>query len=102
MPGADCNPYLAYAAALAAGIDGIRNKTEPPAPFQGDVYQAETLPRVPHTLREAARLFASSDFVRETFGHDVQEHYAHFFHEEATAYDNAVTDWERHRYFERI
>ena len=102
MPGADCNPYLAYAAALAAGIDGIRNKTEPPAPFQGDVYQAESLPRVPHTLREAAHLFESSDFVRETFGPGVHEHYAHFFHQEATAYDNAVTDWERQRYFERI
>ena len=102
MPGADCNPHLAYAAALAAGIDGIRNKTEPPAPFQGDVYQAESLPRVPHTLREAAHLFESSDFVRETFGPGVHEHYAHFFHQEATAYDNAVTDWERQRYFERI
>jgi glutamine synthetase len=102
MPGADCNPYLAYAAALAAGIDGIRNKTEPPAPFQGDVYQAETLPRVPHTLREAADLFADSDFVRQAFGADVREHYAHFFNTEATAYDNAVTDWERRRYYERI
>jgi glutamine synthetase len=102
IPGADCNPYLAYAGALAAGLDGIRNKTEPPAVFQGDVYQAKKLPRVPSTLREAQRLFAESDFAKQAFGPDVHEHYAHFFDEEATAYENAVTDWERWRYFERI
>jgi glutamine synthetase len=102
MPGADCNPYLAYAAVLAAGLDGIANKTEPPAMFTGDVYAAADLPRVPHTLREAATLFTKSDFAREAFGADVHEHYSHFFDVEATQYDNAVTDWERQRYFERI
>lgn len=102
IPGADCNPYLAYAAALAAGLDGIDRKTEPPAAFQGDVYQAAGLPRVPATLRDATDAFASSDFVRESFGADVQAHYAHFYREEQSAYDRAVTDWERWRYFERI
>ena len=102
MPGADCNPYLAYAAVLAAGLDGIANKTEPPAMFTGDVYAAADLPRVPHTLREASTLFTKSDFAREAFGADVHEHYSHFFDVEATQYDNAVTDWERRRYFERI
>ncbi len=102
VPGADVNPYLAYAAALAAGLDGIRNKTEPPDAFAGDVYQAAGLPRVPHTLREAQRLFAASEFAREAFGADVHAHYTHFYDQEATAYDNAVTDWERWRYFERI
>ncbi len=102
IPGADANPYLAYAAVLAAGLDGIARQLEPPAMFAGDVYQAADLPRVPHTLREAIGLFASSEFVRDAFGEHVQEHYAHFFDVEATAYDNAVTDWERWRYFERI
>src|SRR3990172_3846084 len=41
IPGADCNPYLAYAAVLAAGLDGIRSRIEPPAALQGDVYQAK-------------------------------------------------------------
>ena len=102
LPGADCNPYLVYAAVLASGLDGIANKTEPPAEFVGDVYQARDLPRVPATLREAATAFAKSDFARETFGAEVHEHYSHFFDVEATQYDNAVTDWERWRYFERI
>ena len=102
IPGADCNPYLAYAAVLAAGLDGIRRQTEPPPVFIGDVYEAAGLPRVPATLRDALALFESSDFVRESFGDDVREHYAHFFHDEQAAYDRAVTDWERWRYFERI
>jgi hypothetical protein len=101
IPGADCNPYLAYAAVLAAGLDGVRIKTVPPAVFLGDEYQAKELPRVPSTLREAQRIFAKSDFAKQAFGPDVHEHYAHFFDEEATAYENAVTDWERWRYFER-
>ena len=40
IPGADCNPYLAYAAAMASGLEGVRNKIEPPAMFEGDVYTA--------------------------------------------------------------
>ena len=102
LPGADCNPYLVYAAVLASGLDGIANKTEPPAEFVGDVYQAQDLPRVPSTLREAATAFARSVFARSAFGAEAHEHYAHFFDVEATQYDNAVTDWERWRYFERI
>jgi glutamine synthetase len=102
IPGADCNPYLVYAAALASGLDGIAKNMQPPAEFRGDMYQATELPHVPKTLAEATRLFEQSDFVRQTFGEDVVRHYAHFFHTEQTAYDRAVTDWERNRYFERI
>ncbi len=102
IPGADCNPYLAFAAALASGLDGIAKQIEPPPPFQGDVYAAKDLPRVPATLRDAAERFEASDFAREAFGADVVEHYAHFFRTEQAAFDRAVTDWERQRYFERI
>lgn len=102
IPGADCNPYLAYAAALASGLDGIASKIEPPEMFEGDVYAAQELPHVPRTLREALGNFAASDFTRRAFGADVVEHYAHFFRTEADQFDKAVTDWERARYFERI
>lgn len=102
IPGADCNPYLAFAAALASGLDGIANQIEPPAIFEGDVYQAQQLPRVPHTLGEATGLFANSKFANNVFGEDVVEHYAYFYRKEIEAFDNAVTDWERKRYFERI
>ena len=102
IPGADVNPYLAYAGALASGIDGIERATEPPEMFSGDVYAARDLPRVPSTLTSAIPAFADSDFVREAMGSDVQDHYAHFYSVEAAAYDAAVTDWERVRYFDRI
>lgn len=102
IPGADCNPYLAYAAVLASGLDGIANKIEPPDIFEGDVYAAQHLPRVPYTLKEATDLFANSDFAKRVFGEAVVKHYTHFFRSEQAAFDTAVTDWERQRYFERI
>ena len=102
VPGADCNPYLAYAAALASGLDGIRNKIEPPPIFDGDIYAARHLPPVPSTLEAATDNFAASPFARLAFGDDMVAHYSHFYRMEAESYRNAVTDWERKRYFERI
>jgi glutamine synthetase len=102
IPGADCNPYLAFAAAIASGLDGIENKIEAPKIFSGDVYQAQQIPRVAYTLREATREFAASSFARGAFGESAHEHYAHFYKNECDQYDVAVTDWERRRYFERI
>lgn len=102
IPGADINPYLAYAASLASGLDGIRNQIEPPPIFEGDVYSARDLPQVPRTLREAIRELEASAFARQAFGDEVVEHYLHFYKTEQIAYDRAVTDWERARYFEQI
>ncbi|MBL8857519.1 MAG: glutamine synthetase [Planctomycetes bacterium] len=102
IPGADCNPYLAHAAALASGLDGIANQIEPPPIFEGDIYAAKSLPHVPRSLREATELFAGSEFARQSFGADVVEHYTHFYRNEVESFDKAVTDWERQRYFERI
>ncbi len=102
IPGADCNPYLVYASALAAGLDGIENKIEPPEMFEGNAYDAAHVEHVPRTLVEATDRFAGCEFTRVAFGPDVVEHYAHFFRVEQAAFDSAVTDWERRRYFERI
>lgn len=102
IPGADCNPYLAFAASLACGLAGIREKISPPAIFDGNVYDAENLPTIPKTLTEATARFSKSNFVKKAFGKDVQAHYAHHFKMEQLAYEKAVTDWERRRYFERI
>jgi glutamine synthetase len=102
IPGADCNPYLVFAASLASGLDGIRRHIEPPECFTGDVYAARDLPRVPYALRDATDAFAASEFAKRAFGADVVEHYTHFFRSEEASYRVAVTDWERRRYFERI
>jgi glutamine synthetase len=102
IAGADANPYMALAASLASGLDGIANKIEPPECFVGDVYAAQNLQRVPYTLAQSVDVFEKSEFAKRAFGADVVEHYAHFYRTEVAAYDKAVTDWERKRYFERI
>ncbi len=102
IPGADCNPYLAFAASLACGLDGIKNKIEPPKIFEGDVYAASDLPSVPQSLAEATHRFENSDFTKRVFGEAVVKHYSHHFKTEQNAYNKAVTDWERKRYFEQI
>ena len=102
IPGADCNPYLALAGLLAAGLDGIAERTEPPECFEGDVYAARDLPHVPRSLAEATDLFAASPFAKAAFGQQVVDHYTHHFRTEWEAYSRAVSDWERRRYFERI
>jgi glutamine synthetase len=99
--GADANPYLAFAVTLAAGLDGIEKKTEPPEAFRGDVYAAQDLPQVPHTLNESIDALNRSKWAREVLGKNVVEHYLHFFRTEQRKFDAAVTDWERKRYFEQ-
>lgn len=102
IPGADCNPYLVYAAAIASGLDGIARRIEPPAAFEGDAYAAGGAPHVPGSLREAVESLDRGEFARRAFGDEVVEHYVHFFRTEQQEFDRSVTDWERSRYFERI
>lgn len=102
IPGADVNPYLAYAAAIASGLDGIRNRIEPPAEFSGDVYAADDVATVPTNLGEALGRFTASADARRLLGDAVVEHYAHHLGQELAAANAAVTDWEMRRYFERI
>ena len=102
IPGADANPYLCYAALLAAGLDGIERKLDPGAAFAGDAYRSAELPRVPHTLADAIRELEASAFAREAFGDAVTDHLLHFARTELASFEAVVTDFERARYFERI
>lgn len=102
IPGADCNPYLAFAVALASGLDGIKNNIEPPEIFNGNLYSAQDVPQVPKNLTEAINIFENSSFINDCFGETVQKHYSHFYRTEQESFEKAVTDWERKRYFERI
>jgi glutamine synthetase len=104
VPGADANPYLAFAATLAAGIAGIQQRLELPEMFTGDAYEEgqRNTPRVPGALYEAIHMWEQSQLAREAFGERVVEHYLNAAREEQAAYDRAVTDWELDRYFERI
>jgi glutamine synthetase len=102
MPGADANPYLAFAAMLAAGMGGIVEQLDCGEIYEGNAYLDPNLPALPRTLRQAAELLNQSRFARTAFGDDVVDFYVHTARHEANAYDSAVTDWERIRYFERI
>ncbi len=105
VPGADANPYLAFAATIAAGIAGIQRQMPLPAMFTGDAYESDarsTVPKVPSALYEAIPAWEHSAIAREAFGDKVHAHYLNAAREEQAAYDRAVTCWERDRYFERI
>ncbi|MEP9372482.1 glutamine synthetase family protein [Mesorhizobium sp. KR1-2] len=99
--GADINPYLAFAALIAAGLAGIDEQLELPKPFVGDAYQAAELPEIPKTLRGAIETMEKSTMLREAFGEGVIEHYLHTARWEQMEYDRRITDWELHRGFER-
>jgi glutamine synthetase len=102
IPGADANPYLTYAALLAAGLDGVERELDPGPAFQGDVYAAEGLPHMPRSLVEAIDGLDRSVFAREALGDAVVDHYLHFARSELAACEVQVSDVERRRYFERI
>ena len=101
VPGGDVNPYLAVAAMVAAGLHGIDNELPLEAEHLGNAYVSDK-PRVPSTLRDAAEAFAGSKVAAAAFGDDVVEHYLNAARVEQTAFDAAVTDWERRRGFERL
>jgi glutamine synthetase len=102
-PGADMNPYLAAAAVLAAGLDGIERKRKLTAkPIHGTNQGAENIPRAPRTLIETTRIFRESKLARDWFGDDFVDHYAATREWEWRQWLDAITDWELKRYFEII
>jgi glutamine synthetase len=102
MPGADANPYLAFAAMIAAGLAGISEDLDSGNEYRGNAYQDQNLARLPASLRDATDLFERSQLARTAFSNSVVEFYAHHARLEVAAFGNAVTDWEKQRYFERI
>ncbi|HUF90793.1 MAG TPA: glutamine synthetase family protein [Candidatus Limnocylindria bacterium] len=102
IPGADANPYLAFAATVAAGLHGVSAKLKAPKLYDGNAYEDASLPQVPKTLREAIGELERSKVARAALGERVVSHYVHAAKLEQQAFDQAVTDWELIRNFERI
>jgi len=102
MPGADANPYLAFAAMIAAGMAGVREGLDCGDCYEGNAYMDKKLASLPKSLAEAADLLSKSRLARQSFGDAVVEFYVHTARCEGQAFNVAVTDWERVRYFERI
>jgi glutamine synthetase len=101
IPGADVNPYLAYAATIAAGLHGIEQGLDPGARFDGNAYAAPDLPHVPTSLAEAIESLAGSKVAADAFGADVHEHLLNTARQELAYFNRAVTDWERRRNFDQ-
>ncbi len=102
IPGADVNPYLALAAAIAGGLWGIEHELELEPAFTGNAYRAPDVPRIPSDLAEAIDAFSSSEVAAEAFGPEVHHHLLNTARQEWSASNRAVTDWELARNFERI
>ena len=99
--GADLNPYLAYAAQIAAGLAGIAEGLELEPEFRGDAYREAGLREIPKTLRAATAALDGSAMLRAAFGDEVVDHYLHAARWEQAECDRRVTDWEIARGFER-
>jgi len=100
IPGGDVNPYLAFAALIAAGLHGIERGLELPPPLEGNAYESDA-ERFPSTLRDAIAALEAGHIARAAFGDEVVEHYLNYGRTEQRLFDRVVTSWERERLFER-
>ena len=103
VSGSDINPYLALAASIGAGLWGIAQELPlEDAPVEGSAYMVEKAVRLPRTLQEATRGLSESKLAREILGEPFVDHYVRTREWEWRQFQDAVTDWERRRYFEVI
>ncbi len=101
IPGADANPYLAFAATIAAGLHGIEAGLTPGDPFQGNAYVATDIERVPWNIVEAIDEFERSTVAANAFGDDVHYHLLNTAKQEWNSFNRHVTDWEHKRNFDQ-
>ncbi len=103
IPGADTNPYLAMAAALASGLYGIENKLELKIPaIKGNGYKDKNNGSLSSNLFDATTLMKHSALSKELFGEAFVEHFTQTRFWECRQFAKSVTDWELKRYFEII
>ncbi|HKL16646.1 MAG TPA: glutamine synthetase family protein [Balneolaceae bacterium] len=103
VPGADANPYLAMAAALASGLYGIKNKLTLDVPeTTGNEYGNPESKSLASNLMDATSKMKSSKMARELFGDTFVDHFVYTREWEWNRFSQQVTDWELKRYFEII
>jgi glutamine synthetase len=100
IPGGDVNAYLAFAAMIAAGLNGLEQGLELPPALEGNAYESDA-DRFPSTLREAVAALEDGSVARAAFGDEVVDHYLNYGRIEQRLFDEAVTCYERERLFER-
>jgi glutamine synthetase len=100
VPGADVNPYLCFAAIIAAGLAGVERGLEPPDPVPGDAWAEPGAARLPADLTEAVAAFTASKLAERAFTPAVHRHLLGLAEHELQATRRHVTDWEIARGFE--
>ncbi len=100
-PGADANPYLAFAATIAAGLHGIEQALPFGGLYTGNAYLDPAVPEVPKTLYDAIRALDGSTVARAAFGDLVVDHYVNTARQEQAVYDKRVSSIDLERNFER-
>jgi glutamine synthetase len=98
--GADLNPYVALAAMLTAGLAGVEQQMALPEAVQGNAYR-EGLPQIPRRMSEAIAAAEHSDGLRQAWGASVLAHWVQAARWELAQSEQAITDWEIQRGFER-
>ena len=106
-PDPSCNPYLAFAVIIKAGLEGIKHKESISDPIEENVYKFDELKReqhkiqtLPTTLGEALEHFKKSTLMREFLGEDFLSKYYDAKKKEWDSYQTQVTEWELKRYLE--
>jgi glutamine synthetase len=99
------NPYLAAALALAAGLEGVREKIDPGAPNEDNLYTMSDAERrdrkidfLPQTLQEAVGAFAADPLVEATLGKELRDEFIKYKTNEWDAYHLSISQWEIERY----
>ncbi len=106
-PDPSCNPYLAFAAMLKAGLEGVKNKTQLTDPIEEDVYEFSdekleemNIRSLPSSLKAALDEFKKSRIMAELFGRSTFKKYAMAKAKEWNEFRIAVTEWEKKKYFD--
>ncbi|MFQ6090981.1 MAG: type I glutamate--ammonia ligase [Candidatus Bipolaricaulia bacterium] len=106
-PDPSANPYLAYAAILISGLDGIRRKLEPPPPVEENIYELSMKERrerkiatLPSSLSEALTALQGDEVVRDALGEHILEKFVEAKEQELQGYRTAVSRWEIERYLQ--
>lgn len=108
-PDPAANPYLLLALCLAAGLDGIRNKMEPPMPVNGNIFelseeemQSRNIEIIPFNLCRAVEAMVADPFIKEVLGDHVFSKYVEAKKAEWDLYRKQVTQWEIDEYLYKI
>jgi glutamine synthetase len=104
-PDPACNPYLAIAAVLSAGLDGIENKIQPPAPTDKNIFEMteeertkEGIEALPGSLEEAIKEMSKSELVRQVLGDHIFYKYIEAKNKEWDEYRTKISKWEIDQY----